>query len=263
MRSAKLEITYDDDIRRFFVEIESFNPLKVIVKDEIDLLLDGARKLQIQYFDEGMLVKETVEIDKIADGYIIFKGIETEKEYIDRKALRVDLKGLLSVKKINPVELSKYREIVDEQNNAEKKSIICKIHESLANTTDEQKTTILLFLIELNEKIEKVINLLEKAPVDSNLFLVKLVDISGGGVCFFTELKEFDVDDDVYIKMNVQEFSFYIKCSMIGKIVQIEQTGKGFLYGVCFEHLDMDMREAIIKFVLEKERFLVREYKLK
>jgi len=58
MRSAKLEITYDDDIRRYFVEIEHFHPLKVVVKDKIDLLLDGARKIEIQYFDEGMLVKK-------------------------------------------------------------------------------------------------------------------------------------------------------------------------------------------------------------
>jgi len=40
------------------LKFEHFHPLKVVVKDKIDLLLDGARKIEIQYFDEGMLVKK-------------------------------------------------------------------------------------------------------------------------------------------------------------------------------------------------------------
>ena len=51
MRSAKLKIKYDDDIKRIFVEVEDFSPLKVVFKGDIENLLEGAKKMQIQYFE--------------------------------------------------------------------------------------------------------------------------------------------------------------------------------------------------------------------
>lgn len=263
MRSAKLKITYDDDIKRIFVEIEGFSPLKVVFRGDIENLLDGARKMQIQYFEEGMLVKKSVEIDSIQDRTIIFREIETEKEDINRKEFRADCKGIVYIKKIDISELNKFQRIVDEENNLEKNSVISKIREIVANSTDEQRNLILLFLIELNEKLERLITVIEKTNIDSDFLLVKVIDISGGGICFFEESKDFNVGDYVYIKMNIKELFCQIKCSVVGKIIKIDQTSKGYFYGVHFEYLDMDIRETIIKFVLEKERFLIREYKLK
>jgi hypothetical protein len=138
MRSAKLKISYDDDIKRVFVEIESFNQLKVNFKGDIEHLLEGAKKLQIQYFEEGMLIKKLVEVNNIHDNFLIFKEIDTEKEDINRKEFRADCKGILKVKKINNTELGKYQRLVDEQNNEEKNSIATKIKEVVANSTDEQ-----------------------------------------------------------------------------------------------------------------------------
>jgi len=108
-----------------------------------------------------------------------------------------------------------------------------------------------------------ICTVIEKTNIDSDFLLVKLIDISGGGICFFEESKDFNVGDYVYIKMNIKELFCQIKCSGVDKIIKIDQTSKGYFYGVHFEYLDMDIRETIIKFVLEKERFLIREYKLK
>ena len=263
MRSAKLKIKYDDDIKRIFVEVEDFSPLKVVFKGDIENLLEGAKKMQIQYFEGGMLVKKSVEIDDIQDKTIIFREIETEKEDINRKEFRADCKGIVYVKKIDDSELNRYQRIVDEENNLEKNSVLSRIREIVANSTDEQRNLVLLFLIELNEQIGRLTSVIEKTNMDSDFLLVKLIDISGGGICFFEESKDFNVDDYVYIKMNIKELFYQIKCSVVGKIIKIDQTSKGYFYGVHFEYLDMDIREAIIKFVLEKERFLVREYKLK
>ena len=263
MRSAKLKITYADDVKRVFVEIESFNPLKVIFKGDIEHLLDGAENLQIQYFEEGMLIKKIIEVRDIQDNSIIFKDIETEKEDINRKEFRADCKGVSNVKKINSTELSKYQRIVDEQNNEEKNSIVSKIREIVASSTDEQRNFVLMFLIELNEKLDRLINIVANTSVDDELVRVKLIDISGGGVCFFSESKEFDVEECIYLRIEIKELFHQIKCSAVGRVIKIEQTGKGYFYGIQFEYLDIDFREAIIKYVLEKERFLVREYKLK
>ena len=133
----------------------------------------------------------------------------------------------------------------------------------MASSTDEQRNFVLMFLIELNEKLDRLINIVANTSVDDELVRVKLIDISGGGVCFFSELKEFDVEEYIYLRIEIKELFHQIKCSAVGRVIKIEQTGKGYFYGIQFEYLDIDFREAIIKYVLEKERFLVREYKLK
>lgn len=263
MRSAKLKIIYADDVKRVFVEIESFNPLKIIFKGDIGHLLDGAEKLQIQYFEEGMLVKKNIEVVDIQDNSVIFKEIETEKEDINRKEFRADCKGVSNVKKIDSTELKKYQRIVDEHNNEEKNSIVNKIREIVASSTDELRNIVLIFLIELNEKLDRLINIVENTNINDDFVRVKLIDISGGGVCFFSESKEFDVEDYIYLRIEIKELFHHIKCSAVGRVIKIEQTSKGYFYGVQFEYLDIDFREAIIKYVLDKERFIAREYKLK
>jgi hypothetical protein len=263
IKSAKLKVTYDDYIKRVFVEIEHFNPLRVNYKGDIASLLNGAIKLQIQYFEGDMLIKKLVEVEEVVGNSIVLHEKETEKEDINRKEFRADCRGVVYIKKIDRESLAKYQITVEERNLEEKNSIINKIRENIiANSTDEQKNLILLFLIELDDKLNKLISIVEKSGADECLVGVKLIDISGGGMCIFTESKIFEVDDLVYIKIDIKELFHYIRCSAIGKIIKVEVTKRGFFYGVHFEHLDGEFREAIIKFVLEKERLLVREYKL-
>ncbi|MDY6820262.1 MAG: PilZ domain-containing protein [Deferribacterota bacterium] len=261
MSSGKLKVDYDDDIRRVFVIIESYNPMVVKYNGDINELIDGAIKFQIQYYDEGMLVKKNVKIVKVEGNLMHFNVIEMVTEDIKRKEFRVDYKGPIYLKKISKDEINKYKTIIDEEMGEYKNSIVYKVRDFI-KSADEIRSIISQFLIEINTKLDKILFSIDEKKNKLDLITAKSLDISGGGVCIFCFDKIADESSILYIKFGLEDYQYYQIFSALGEVVSVKETKMGYKYGIKYIYIDRDSREFLIKYAIEKERLLARTFKL-
>jgi c-di-GMP-binding flagellar brake protein YcgR len=119
---------------------------------------------------------------------------------------------------------------------------------------------VLKFLLEIDNKLEEMLTFLRSEEDTSDLFSVKAVDVSGGGLSFFSK-ETYPEETLLYIMGAIRESFYKVDFAAIGKIVSKENTPEGFIYGVHFVTIDEDIREDIIKFVFEREREMIKEVK--
>jgi c-di-GMP-binding flagellar brake protein YcgR len=109
----------------------------------------------------------------------------------------------------------------------------------------------------MNNKIDNILELLKNNEIIAELTTVNAIDISGGGLSFFSK-EIFEEEDLIYVESDIAESYHRIRISVLCKIVSIIKTSKGFIYGANYEKIDKDLREEIIRFIFEKEREIIK-----
>ncbi len=109
----------------------------------------------------------------------------------------------------------------------------------------------------INAKLDLITNTLTLQHEGFYSLPVQCVNISGGGLSFFSKTK-YEMGDILEIRMilsMLRSIALYI----YGKVVQVRSQGADHQISVKYVAMDDEIREAIIKFVFHRERQIIRE----
>jgi c-di-GMP-binding flagellar brake protein YcgR len=104
-------------------------------------------------------------------------------------------------------------------------------------------------------KIRKIVNL--KEAIFSEYFNATMVDISGGGLAFNSEL-ELDINDLIEISVTLNSNTI----NLLGMVVRADRSEdnlKKMGYGINFEKITETERNIIMSFIFEEQRKLVKK----
>jgi c-di-GMP-binding flagellar brake protein YcgR len=104
-------------------------------------------------------------------------------------------------------------------------------------------------------KIRKIVNLTE--AIFSEYFNVAMVDISGGGLAFNSEL-ELDINDLIEISVTLNSNTI----NLLGMVVRADRNENNLKimeYGINFEKITDTERNIIMSFIFEEQRKLAKK----
>lgn len=111
----------------------------------------------------------------------------------------------------------------------------------------------------INSKLDFLINLLSIQQEGFSSLPVKQVNISGGGMSFFSKTP-YNIGDILEIK-TVLELLYPVAMYIYGKVISCEKIDDGFKIGVEFINIDEDIRDYIVRFVFHRQRQIIRQQK--
>ena len=263
MDIVKLIVITDRDIISILGRVVSENPLKIQLSSNCTDLLQSAIILMLQKFERNKISEANIELKSIEDDNMyVFDLISEFKSTNERNFHRIDYKGFFKVLSFDKDNRDEVEGLYARKSEKIKSAFANKIRQLLINDRVEDKHT-LQYLLEIDGKIDRLLELLETNNEEiKNFIRVSAINISGGGLCFFSE-KEFKKGQILYIEgklddiVNKPEFVAFIQ------IIRVVNTSKGFIYSASFNKTDAEFTENIIKYVFEKERKLIRGFKKK
>ncbi len=259
LTTVKLIISYPDDRSSYYGILLSREPFVVQTKYSGYSIFNDSIDCVVHFHEEGTLKAAKAEVVEDKEGVISLNITQEKSTEIERQHYRVNFKGNYMIRVIENKEMPLFVRRVTQNNAVYKSSISNKVKNIIKKETSDMQN-VLKFLLEIDNKLEEMLTFLRSEEDTSDLFSVKAVDVSGGGLSFFS--KETYPEETLFYIMGAIRESFYkVDFAAIGKIVSKENTPEGFIYGVHFVTIDEDIREDIIKFVFEREREMIKEVK--
>ena len=109
----------------------------------------------------------------------------------------------------------------------------------------------------LNAKLDAIINMITFQREGFGSLPFMQVNISGGGLSFFSQEK-YNIGDVIEMKMMlpmIPPVAMYI----YGEIVKLESHSNGNIIAVKYTAIDEEIRDEIVKFVFRRQREMLRE----
>ncbi|MGB9731433.1 MULTISPECIES: PilZ domain-containing protein [Calditerrivibrio] len=260
MSIVKLKIIFDDNVVRAYGDMISKDPLKLNVRLPSSLPFHEAITTQINFFEAGQNKIYEVKPLRYTGNTLELMVIKELPAKSDRSHYRIGYNGYFKIKKITGDPTSYYQEVKN-INEGIKNSLSYKI-KSVISKEIPQMQYVLWYLFELDNKIDEILEILkEEKKLNADYMKVKTIDISGGGFSFFSESKDFNVDDIFFVDGLIDDGSIKIKFASISRVVSRHETKKGVICGTVFEEIDNDIRENIVKYVFDKDREMLKEAK--
>jgi hypothetical protein len=259
MEIFKLRIITDNDIITALGILKSKNPLTLeIPKIDKSLLIKNI-KLELQWNENGAISEVDVKFMKNNSNLYVFDFISEVRAGLERDYYRIDYKGFYKVKTLRKETLQSISRMVTSRANHIKTSVASKIKQIIPNETSSNQH-ILRFLLEIDSKLDRVLNYFEEEKTDEDFIIVNAIDISAGGLCFFSKEK-FEKSELLYLDVELTDTANKVEFVSLGEILNTIETPEGFIYSLEFKNLDNEFSENIIKYVFEKERKMIQELK--
>jgi len=252
----KIRALYDNDIKTYYGNIIKIGKDEILVNIKTKQIDGNFIKVWVTFSENNQNYVFEIENIMIENDSLTLKGLKKIDFDSEREFNRIDYKGIFKIKKVEPGEKHKYA-IISENNTSSSKSSLAKKVKNIIPNESLNNQLVLKFLLEMNNKLDNIINLLKDKEISTDLISVNAVDISGGGLSFFSK-EIFDENDIIYLEGEIAESYYKIKLFLLCRIVSIVKTPKGFIYGANFDNIDRETREEIIKFIFERERELIK-----
>jgi len=257
MNKVILKIYQDDDVRTVyavFVDNKNFGIRSNGLTEE---LLTNSLRIHALWYEGDVLIGADVEFIRRDKDTYYFKIISEIEKGLKREHYRIDYKGKYRIKLIDIDSLNDFKRLVDRKSVQAKSTMANKIKNIIQKETTSMQY-ILRFLLEIDNKLDLIIEQLSSREIDLEFLEVDAVDISGGGIGFFSS-EAIDKNLYLYIEGDIRESLNRVKFFAVGKIVSEFKTSKGYIYGVEFIYIDNELREDIIRYVFERDRELIKK----
>ncbi|MCB4204580.1 PilZ domain-containing protein [Deferribacterales bacterium Es71-Z0220] len=252
----KIRALYENDIKTHYGNIIKIGNNEIVVNIKTKEIDENFIRVWATFSENNQLNIFEVENVKLDNNTLTLKGLKKVDFDSEREYNRIDYKGIFKIKKVEPGEKRKYVILSENNTFASKSSLAQKVKNVIPNESLNNQL-VLKFLLEMNNKLDDIITLLKDNEISTDLISVNAVDISGGGLSFFSK-EIFNENDTIYLEGEIAESYYKIKLSVLCKIVSIIKTPKGFIYGANYDNIDREIREEIVKFIFEKERELIK-----
>ncbi|MDK2792482.1 MAG: hypothetical protein PWQ25_1345 [Deferribacteres bacterium] len=253
---AKLRALYDNDIRTYYGNILKKGEQEIVVNIKTKDIDGEYSKIWITFSNNNQTNVFEAGSVEVGNDMIILRDLRRLDADSEREFNRIDYKGIFKIKKVEKGEKRKYINLIENTISESKSSLVKKV-KSIIPSEPLNNQLILKFLLEMNNKIDNILELLKNNEIIAELTTVNAIDISGGGLSFFSK-EIFEEEDLIYVESDIAESYHRIRISVLCKIVSIIKTSKGFIYGANYEKIDKDLREEIIRFIFEKEREIIK-----
>lgn len=259
MDIIKVKVTTSDDIVTTLGVIKDKDPYIIDIPQVKNDYFDNYIRIQLQWNEQQHISEVDVVLDECNDGFYIFKKISSIRSSLERDYYRIDYKGIFKIKCISDSNKPNISRLLLNSSNIIKTSMASKVKHLLPHeSTSDQH--ILKFLLELDSKLDIVIDLLSDKKDEVEYQIVNAIDVSGGGVCFFSK-EIFNEGMQLYLDVQLNDTSNKVSFVTMGYIINIVKTDLGHIYSLEFDNLDTEFAENIIKYVFEKERKQIQELK--
>lgn len=111
----------------------------------------------------------------------------------------------------------------------------------------------------INSKLDFLINLLSIKQEGFSSLPVKQVNISGGGMSFFSDTP-YNIGDVIELK-TVLELLYPVAMYLYGEVLSCEKKNEEYKIRVEFINIDEDIRDYIVRFVFHRQRQIIRQQK--
>jgi len=251
MIRARLSVFYQDDIKTYYGQIFSYDPIVIKIPYFSAETVDQTIEIRLEWHDDDSLVKSIVEYVRQEGELITFKVLKQQKSE-PREYHVVEYKGLLEIKTVTDREVAKYKLLSDKVNNSIKSSLAGKIKNIAGN---EGTTNQLMFkmLLQIDSKLDEMLKIVRSDSDEPDLISVSSMYLSGGGFGFFGREK-YEKGQYIYVKSDIGDLKFAAVASVSGSM----KTDAGFLYSTEFVYISNYARESVIKFIFEKDRELLK-----
>ncbi len=263
MDIVKLKVITDSDIISLLGRVVSENPLRIKFSSNCTDLLQNSIVLILQKFERDKIIEANIELKKVDEDDVYEFDFNSEyKSSNERNFHRIDYKGYFKVLSINDNNRFEIDRLYTHKTEKIKSAFANKIRQLLINDRVDDKHT-LQYLLEIDSKIDRLLELLETNEEEINDFIqVAAINVSGGGLCFFSN-KEFEKGEILYIEGKLDDIVNKVEFVAFIEIVKVVNTSRGFIYSAAFNKIDAEFAENIIKYVFEKERKLIQGFKRK
>lgn len=261
MDIIKVRITSANDINTLLGIVESTDPYKLRLHTLERSLLKDAIRIQLQWNENHQISEVDVVCEGVEEGVYLFKKVSSVRNGLERDFYRIDFKGGYRVKPINDENRTDISRLLTKNTGLIKSSLANKIKQVIPHESSSNQH-ILRFLLEIDTKLNLVLENLADHKEDVSYTDVTAIDISGGGLCFFST-EEYQDSSRVYVEGLLDDTTNKVEFVSVGKILNVLKTDVGFIYSLEFENLDTEFSDSIIKYVFEKERVMIQDLKNK
>ena len=234
------------DIENSVMEVKWFTPDQLEKASEIYIEIRGEKSYTIRKVAYRSNSGDIFHFDKLG---------ETEIE-LDKRLLTIDYTDAL---RFTPVDRSQRELYIQKsmfENMDEYNSMSYKIQRSLQSEPVETRS-MLRFMLELNSKLDDVLELLRGTASNDGYKKVQSVGLNAEGFIFHDDAL---IPDGtlVYTSNIVGHGEDRIKFSALTEITQMKPADTGYFYKAGFLKLKADVVDSIVKYLFAREREMIK-----
>ncbi|MBQ4133435.1 MAG: PilZ domain-containing protein [Desulfovibrionaceae bacterium] len=171
----------------------------------------------------------------------------SEVERKDYVQVDVYVQGMMRIKP-SPDDLPKFNGYVEKNKNLSELLAKSKLPEEL-----------LMFMEDMNSKLEHVIALLEHNRMEANFPMdIEVIKLSASGATFKTKSRTIAPGQTVEVVLPLSQLPLVISGG-IGKIRRVDHPAHGLVWELSFTRIREQDMENIVQFVFQQERKRIRE----
>ncbi len=134
---------------------------------------------------------------------------------------------------------------------------------SVSSYSDVQIPDLVPLLIQIDEKLNKVIRLLEGKDHENSLEVIETINISGSGMSMIMS-GNIEKGQKIDLSLRLPDFPLgkFEVCAEVVRVKHGKEKHKGYLdVGVKFLNISQEGREALISYIFKQQRKMIRQSK--
>lgn len=256
----KLYFWFDNDIKSYYAEEVTTDPLVVYIPNFNKNLLDYTSKVNMTNL--GDADKKLYKLDLLVNSNSMYQCDNIVKEEIDewQKDLSIDFKDMADIAIVNELNIVDYVNVVDNINRYEGESLTATLKQVIYEDV-EQNSMILNYITEMNRKLDEVLSIIRAPTVIEGSFKVRSISISSEWFTFFSE-QEIVEDSVILIHLSIYNDGDKLVFASLCRVKIIKgSTDKGYIYMASYKDISESIKDRVIKFIFSKDRENLKQLK--
>jgi hypothetical protein len=224
--------------------------------------IQEADEIAVEWYENSALYLYRVEFIANDGDIWRFKRIGDRAPAGEERTLTVNYKETIKIELFDEAELTAYHDKASFENLSDQNSVRHNIKATLKNDIPENRN-ILLFMLELNNKLDDILDILRTKDVErlddtDTQFRINCVGLNGRELLFYSpriiEAGAYAYTHNVVGKGG-ERFAF----ASVLRVYPLKKSKDGWFYKGVFNNMRDDTRDDVVKYVFTKEREMIQE----
>lgn len=259
---AKLSIFLDDDIITPYVSVlsDADGVLTLRVRGIHADTLTSASAFLMKSTAGGQLTETPLALASVEHETVTFTRIGTPVTGDAPEYVSVDYKKDFQFRTITEEEVVACQREATLFNSAQRSGIADRLRKSITAETPQMQL-IIRFMLEMDAKLDRIIEHIAPRETDSSLLNGRFVDIGGGSFRFFTT-EILHTSALMYLQTEVLDTGAQFRFATVARITGLRTFPKGSIVTAAYEKLDEETRDEVIRFIFSREREFLKSIKV-
>ena len=256
----KLYFWFDNDIKSYYAEEVSSDPLVIYMPNFNENLLDYTSKVNMTNL--GDTLKKIYKLDLLINSNSMYQCDNMVEDDVDawQKDLSIDYKDTADIAIVNDLNVVNYVNVVDSINRYEGESLTATLKQVIYEDI-EQNSMILNYITEMNRKLDEVLSIIRAPTVIEGSFKVRSISISSEWFIFFSEQEIMD-GSVILMHMSIYNDGDKLVFASLCRVNIIKgSSDKGYIYIANYKDISESIKDRVIKFIFSKDRENLKQLK--